>query len=153
MPFSIEPLASADFEQWVALRFQLWPDYPLDEHRRDARELLSRGDRAAALVARSEGALVGFADATVRVDYVNGSSTSPVVFLEGLYVAPQSRGQGIARALCDAIERWGARAGCTEFASDALLENELGRRVHAALGFVETERVVYFLKPIDRDAT
>jgi len=59
----------------------------------------------------------------------------------------------LARGDRAAIERWGARSGCSEFASDALLENELGHSVHEALGFRETERVVYFFKPIDRNAT
>jgi aminoglycoside 6'-N-acetyltransferase I len=153
MQFHIEALARTDAEAWIALRVQLWPEYPLEEHRSDAHEFLARGDRAVVLVAKADGELVGFAEATLRVDYVNGSSSSPVTFLEGLYVAPRYRCQGVARALCGAIERWGSRNGCSEFASDALLDNELGRSVHAALGFRETERVVYFLKPIAHDAT
>lgn len=153
MQFSVEPLTTADSDAWMALRMQLWPHQSLDELRHDRDMLLARGDGAVAFVAKSGGALVGFAEATVRVDFVNGSSTSPVTFLEGLYVVLQCRRQGVARALCSAVERWGATRGCTEFASDALLENEQGHMVHRALGFAETERVVYFLKPIDRDAT
>jgi aminoglycoside 6'-N-acetyltransferase I len=153
MPFSIELLTAADFDAWAALRLQLWPEQSVDELRHDGEALLARGDGAVAFVAKSDGSVVGFAEATLRVDFVNGTSTSPVAFLEGLYVVPQWRRQGAARALCDAIERWGAGRGCTEFASDALLENEQGHNVHVALGFAETERVVYFLKPIVRDAT
>ncbi|HEY1978380.1 MAG TPA: aminoglycoside 6'-N-acetyltransferase [Candidatus Baltobacteraceae bacterium] len=153
MPFSIEALASADFEAWVALQKQLWPQQTLDELRHDARALLTRGKMAAVFVAKADGEVVGFAEATLRVDFVNGTSTSPVTFLEGLYVAPAWRHKGVARALCDAVERWGARNGCTEFASDALVENESGRAVHAALGFAEIESVVYFVKPIEVDAT
>lgn len=153
MPFSVAVLEAADVGEWVELRGQLWPEHPLEEHRRDGEELLARGDRAVVFVAKVDGAVVGFAEATLRVDFVNGSSTSPVTFLEGLYVVPPIRRQGVARALCDAIERWGADRGCSEFASDALLENEQGRDVHLALGFLESERVVYFLKPIHRDAT
>lgn len=153
MPFSVGVLRAADFDAWVALRTQLWPEYPLEEHRRDAGDLLARGDGAVTFVAKSDGLLIGFAEATLRVDFVNGSSTSPVTFLEGLYVVPERRRQGVGRALCRAVAGWGAQRGCTEFASDALLENEQGHAVHRALGFQETERVVYFLKPIDRDAT
>ncbi len=153
MPFSVEPLADADFGAWIELRAQLWPHYPLEEHRADGEGLLARGGGAIVFVAKVDGSVVGFAEATLRVDFVNGSSTSPVTFLEGLYVIPQFRQQGVARALCAAIESWGAGRGCSEFASDALLENEQGQDVHLALGFRETERVVYFLKAIDRDAT
>lgn len=153
MPFSIELLTASDFDAWAALRLQLWPEHSLEELRRDGDALVARRAGAVVFVARTEGALVGFAEATLRVDFVNGTSTSPVTFLEGLYVVPESRRQGVARALCGAVERWGAGRGCTEFASDALLENELGHSVHRALGFAETERVVYFSKPIDRDAS
>jgi aminoglycoside 6'-N-acetyltransferase I len=38
--------------------------------------------------------------------------------------------------------------GCTELASDALLDNQASHAMHEALGFAETERVVYFLKPL-----
>ncbi len=153
MPFSIEPLADADFGAWIELRARLWPDYSLEEHRANGEDLLARGCGAIVFVAKVDGSVEGFAEATLRGDFVNGSSTSPVTFLEGLYVVPRFRRQGFARALCDAIERWGAGRGCSEFASDALLENEQGHHVHLALGFRETERVVYFLKPIDSDAT
>lgn len=152
MQFDVATLTAADVNEWVALRAQLWPDHPIEEHRRDADELLGRGERATVFVAKASDVLIGFAEATLRIDYVNGTSTSPVTFLEGLYVLPQYRRGGVARTLCKAVEDWGSHAGCTEFASDALLENEEGRAVHEALGFRETERVVYFLKPIDPNA-
>ena len=37
-------------------------------------------------------------------------------------------------------------AGWRELASDALLDNEISHSVHRALGFEETERVVFFRK-------
>jgi aminoglycoside 6'-N-acetyltransferase I len=95
-----------------------------------------------------QGEALGFAEASIRVDYVNGTSSSPVAFLEGLYVLPASRGQGIARQLVAGIQRWAEERGCTELASDALLDNQASHAMHEALGFTETERVVYFLKPL-----
>ena len=50
------------------------------------------------------------------------------------------------RALVAAVELWTREQGCTELASDALLDNEASHRAHAACGFEETERVVYFRK-------
>lgn len=71
---------------------------------------------------------------------------SPVAFLEGIYVAAEHRRQGIAARLVDAVAAWATSLGCREFASDAPLENELSQEVHKALGFRETERVVFFRK-------
>lgn len=57
---------------------------------------------------------------------MNGTDSSPVAFLEGLYVAPAGRRQGIA----------------------ALLVDTASHAMHLALGFEETERGVYFRKPL-----
>lgn len=85
-------------------------------------------------------------EAAIRCDYVNGCDTSPVLFLEGIYVVPGMRHQGIARALCTSIEQWGASRGCAEFASDTSIDNVDAQALHRALGFDETERVVFFRK-------
>ena len=92
------------------------------------------------------GQAVGLAEASVRADYVNGAHSSPVAFLEGLYVAPEARRKGIARSLVSAVSQWARGVGCTELASDASLDNESSHAVHLALGFQQTERVVFFRK-------
>ena len=105
--------------------------------------------RYAQFVAYSESNVaLGFVEAAVRTDYVNGTQLSPVAFLEGLYVLPEARRRGVARALVAAVERWALDLGCRELASDASIENELSHTVHRALGFQETERVVFFRRPL-----
>jgi aminoglycoside 6'-N-acetyltransferase I len=141
----VERCTDRDLDDWAGLRCLLWPELGIDESRAEARELLSR--RSVAYLARTPGAgAVGFAEATVRVDYVNGCTTSPVAFLEGIYVIPQFRRRGVARLLTEAVEEWAARMGCSELASDAEIDNVTSRCMHAALGFEETERVVCFRK-------
>ena len=109
--------------------------------------LLNRTEDAIVYLAREEGDdVVTFAEATLRRDYVNGCSTSPVGFLEGVYVKPPYRDRGLAPVLCEALEDWAADLGCIEFASDVLLQNTLGQKVHEALGFEETERVIFYAK-------
>ena len=109
--------------------------------------MLAAPDDTANFIARTDdGVAVGLAEASLRRDYVNGCKTSPVAFLEGIYVAPQHRRSGIAGQLVAAVEDWARAQGCTEFASDAALDNLQSHRMHAALGFEETQRVVYFRK-------
>jgi len=100
--------------------------------------------RYAQFVAYEGSRAVGLAEAALRRDYVNGAESSPVAFLEGLYVTPAERGKGIARSLVQEVMRWARERGCTELASDALLDNTASHAVHRALGFEETERVVFF---------
>lgn len=130
---------------WLKLRQALWPDCTRQEHLSEMSSFCANPERYAQFVAYAKpNAAVGFIEAAVRTDYVNGTRSSPVAFLEGLYVVPAARHQGVARALVAAVERWALDLGCREFASDASIENQLSHTVHRALGFQETERVVFF---------
>ena len=130
--------------RWLALRSRLWPGSEA-EHLRYMADATARRHFVRLAIAPN-GAAVAFVEASKRVDYVNGTNSSPVAFLEGLYVEPASRRNGVARALVAAVEAWAAREGCAELASDSPLENVAAHAVHRALGFAETERVVYFCR-------
>jgi aminoglycoside 6'-N-acetyltransferase I len=142
----IPPAGSTD-PAWLSLRSQLWPHAAESEHLREMADTLARGHFVRLASARN-GPAVGFVEASRRVDYVNGTSSSPVVFLEGLYVAPNARRKGVARALVAEVERWAATLGCRELASDSPIESTVAHATHKALGFEETERVVYFRRPV-----
>lgn len=145
----ILPCTSADQDGWLRLRQALWPDCPEAEHLAEMAGFLREPDKYGQFVAYDEdGQAAGFAEAALRTDYVNGTETSPVAFLEGLYVTPQQRRQGWGRALVDAVTAWAKARGCRELASDALLDNVASHRMHRALGFEETERVVFFRKEL-----
>ncbi|HTS22503.1 MAG TPA: aminoglycoside 6'-N-acetyltransferase [Casimicrobiaceae bacterium] len=133
--------------RWLALRSRLWPDGSETEHLRCMTDVVARG-QFVRLAAEHDGSAIGFVEASIRTDYVNGTASSPVAFLEGLYVEADARRRGVARALVSAVEAWAAAAGCTELASDSPLENSTAHTVHRALGFAETERVVYFCRRI-----
>jgi aminoglycoside 6'-N-acetyltransferase I len=131
---------------WLALRLALWPEENEEGHRRGMADARRRGHLV--LLARDLEGTLGFIEASVRKDYVNGTSGSPVGFLEGLYVVPQSRRRGVARALVERAIAWAREHGCTELASDSLLDNLEAQAVHRAIGFEESERVVYFRRDI-----
>ena len=136
-------------DAWAALRHELWPDATQAEHALEAQDVLqSPGQAAAFLALNTEGMAVAFAEAALRHDYVNGCTTSPVAFLEGIYVRQDYRKQGIARLLCRAVEDWALTLGCTELASDVEIHNGTSQSMHLAIGFEETERVVYYRKPL-----
>jgi aminoglycoside 6'-N-acetyltransferase I len=147
--FIIEKYRSHLFEDWIALRCLLWPDGSEQVRRIEAETFLRRSGRAVVFLARSsQPATIGFAEATLRDDYVNGCVTTPVAFLEGIYVAQGWRRRGVARHLCNAIEGWAAEMGCSELASDTELGNAASQHMHVSLGFQETERVVYYRRLI-----
>lgn len=145
----VEVAISAEDPGWLHMRVSLWPDTAPEAHLSEMADMLAKPDRYAAFLARDPaGTTLGFAEVSLRTEYVNGTSSSPVAFLEGLYVIPDARMRGAARSLVAAGATWGRAQGCTEFASDTAIENRLSRKVHARLGFVETERVVYFTRQL-----
>jgi aminoglycoside 6'-N-acetyltransferase I len=145
--FGVRRAIADDVPAWSAQRAALWPDEDAQVLADEAPAMLD-DDGGAVFVAESEGQIVGFAEAALRHDYVNGTETSPVGFLEGWYVVPAWRGRGVGRALVRAVEGWTREQGCSELASDALLDNTVSHAAHAACGFEETERVVYFRKSL-----
>ena len=145
----IRSASPRDLEDWAALRAELWPDDAIEDHRAEVAEALaSERDLVAYVAEAPDGRLAGFVEAALRHDYVNGCDTSPVAFVEGLYVRPEFRHAQVGRALCDAVADWGRRRGCEELASDALADNLESHAFHKAIGFEETERVVYFRKAL-----
>ncbi len=141
------PLASAEDKDWLQMRCALWPDATRGEHKEEMASFLAAPNKYAQFIARAaSGEALGFVEASIRTDYVNGTEHTPVAFLEGLYVKQAARRGGVGRGLVKAVEHWAKAAGCRELASDASTRNRTSNAVHKQLGFTETERVVYFNK-------
>ena len=132
----------ADLGTWCAMRARLWPD--ADDTAQQLLAQLVEPDGIVLVAFARDGAAVGFAEANLRHDYVNGTQSSPVGYLEGLFVEADWRRHGVGRALVAAVAQWTRERGCSELASDAALDNLVSQAAHLAYGFEETERVVYF---------
>jgi aminoglycoside 6'-N-acetyltransferase I len=150
----------ADADQWQALRSALWPEEEPAVLAADVTRFFATSTRGpgtmpeAVLVAAEAGrspSLVGFAELSRRA-YAEGCVTSPVGFLEGWYVTPGHRRQGIGRALVAAAEAWAMAKGCREFASDAPAENTVSAAAHHALGFDEVVILRCFRKSLPLEA-
>ena len=85
---------------------------------------------------------VAFMSLSLRHDYVEGTDSNPVGYLEGIYVKPDFRERGIASALVDFAKEWAISQGCSELASDCELDNEDSRLFHNNIGFEEANRII-----------
>ena len=130
----------------VGLSLQLWPEHDREEMEQEFRELLQREDAAVFLVLDEKA--VGFAQCQLRQDYVEGTQSSPVGYLEGIFVAEPYRNQGYARDLLTACEAWARGKGCIEFASDCELGNDASLAFHLNVGFEEANRIICFTKKL-----
>ncbi|MBR7173502.1 MAG: GNAT family N-acetyltransferase [Clostridia bacterium] len=137
----------ADAAAVAALACELWPEHPVEEMRSEFESLLAQED-AAVFLYRAQEEAVGFAQCQLRHDYVEGTESSPVGYLEGIYVLEGARRQGVARRLLSACEGWAKAQGCAEFASDYELGNTDSQRFHRAVGFEEANRIVAYVKKL-----
>ncbi len=152
----VRPVYKPDRDEWVRMRTALWPDDGA-EHAEEVAAFFATGTFRwsesflswRVLVAeRPAGGLCGFVETSIR-PHVDGCSAQPVGYVEGWYVDPDVRRQGVGRMLVEAAERWAAAHGCQEMASDAHLGNTVSHEAHKALGFGESERLVHFRKRLD----
>ena len=91
---------------------------------------------------------IGFANISIRHDYVEGCESTPVAYLEGIFVDEKYRNRGYGRQLVKSCEQWARSNNIKEFASDCELTNANSLAFHLAIGFVEANRIICFKKEL-----
>ena len=143
---TIRKATSADVHTLAVLASRMWAPDPAAHEPTFA--ALTGSAEAACFLAYEGATPIGFAQCQLRHDYVEGTETSPVGFLEGVYVEPEHYRRGIARQLVAACEDWARSVGCSEFASDCEIDNTDSIAFHLAIGFEEAGRTIWFNKKL-----
>ena len=108
----VRPLKPSDWEEWLPI----WQGYHLF-YKNDPSEEVTRTTWARffneaepihALVAEQDGHLVG---AVHFLYHRNTWMVAPVCYLQDLFTLPESRGQGVGRALIEAVSAQAKKAG------------------------------------------
>lgn len=136
-----------DLETLAELAALMWRNHAVEELKEEFSAIMANGN-SQFFLKYENGLPVGLAQCQLRHDYVEGTSTSPVGYLEGIFVKEDCRHKGYAKALLAACEAWAKERGCREFASDCELGNEESLRFHHAVGFEEANRIICFTKKL-----
>lgn len=147
MAYSIRRCEFAENAEWARLRHALWPHEALEEHSAEIEDGMLGNVLRGYLAFDLVGEAVGIAEISIR-RYANGSTESPVPFVEGIWISDKHRRHGIGRLLIKKISDDCAAEGFVEMCSDADVTNLVSHRAHESWGFAETERVVYFRKAL-----
>ena len=134
-------------KEWATLATMLFPENSFDEELELHKKILA-SEKEAGFLYQKDNQYVGFMNLSIRNDYVNGTDTSPVAFIEAIYVLPDYRQQGIGREFIKHAERYAGQKGVTQLASDCYVDNYLSKNFHESCGFIEKERVICFVKDI-----
>ena len=137
----IVPVTTENEKDWAALCVALWPD---DNTVEDMLEERNAGELPHEYLYIADDKPVAFISLSLRHDYVEGTDSSPVGYIEGIYVKPECRNKGIAAKLVSFAKEWAISQGCTELASDCELENTASQLFHNNIGFVEAGKIICF---------
>lgn len=144
----IEKAEKSNLHEVTNLALKLWPDNTREKLMEEFENLLN-SKKDIVYLGIVEGNYVGFIHLSIRSDYVEGSNSSPVGYVEGIYVDEEYRNKGISRKLVEAGEYWLKSLGCSQIASDTELENIGSQEFHKRIGFREANRIVSFIKDLN----
>ena len=143
----IRKATEQDVEIIAKLAIQMWETQSIEELAQDFFDEINQKSSAIFLAFVDDSA-VGFAQCGLRHDYVEGTESFLVGYLEGILVEEAYRKKGLARDLLGVCEQWAREQGCTEFASDCELVNEESLKFHLRMGFEEANRIICFTKKL-----
>jgi ribosomal protein S18 acetylase RimI-like enzyme len=143
MPVTIRPVAPGDKAAWSGLFVAYGEFYRTSFSPEVVDEvwqwLLDTQHPVSCMVAEVEGAVVGFAHLR-RQD--NTFTASPNWFLDDLFVAPDHRGHGIARALIREVSRFAAEHGGGQIRWITASDNHAAQALYDSLA-TRTDWVMY----------
>ena len=119
----IKEAKKADSTVLAELALLMWSDNTLSSLKNEFEELAETED-SVCFIKYIDERPIGFAQCQLRRDYVEGTETSPVGYLEGIFILEAYRHHGYAKELLLSCEKWSKEKGCSEFASDCELEND-----------------------------
>lgn len=136
-----------DIHILAEMAVQMWSSHTVDDLENEFAEEIDN-NKSVFFINYSDNLPIGFAQCALRTDYVEGTKSSPVGYLEGIFVESGYRKNGYAKELLLACEIWAKDMGCSEFASDCELDNIESLKFHIAIGFDEANRIICFKKNI-----
>lgn len=146
--FRVRKLEEKDFENWFRLRKHLWDEASDEDHKSEMTDIYEHSETQLVLVAETSGGnLVGFLEASIR-PFVEDCHSENVGYLEGWWIEPEFRRNGIGKSLVKMAENWARSKGCAEMASDSEIGNDLSLTAHLNLGYEETSRLVHLRKDL-----
>lgn len=139
---------ASDIEILAELASELWTEASVRDLTSEFEQLILSSN-ACVFIKYVDNIPIGFAQCQLRYDYVEGACSSPVGYLEGIFIRTEYRHAGHAKQLLEECEKWAKKKGCQQFASDCEIDNSHSIQFHLATGFEEANRIICFIKKIN----
>lgn len=136
-----------DLETLAKLAVMMWQNHSVNELINEFSEIMTN-EKSQFFLKYENDLPIGFAQCQLRYDYVEGTKTTPVGYLEGIFIKEGYRNRGYAKELLSECEVWARSNGCKEFASDCEIDNTDSFYFHKAMNFTEANRIICFTKTL-----
>ena len=143
----VKRAAKKDLDTLVNLAGIMWDRHSVIQLFHEFSEIMAKGDTQFFLKYEDEIA-VGFAQCRLRHDHVKGTKTSPVGYLERVFVKEGYRNKGYAVELLEACEAWAKENGCMELAGDCEIDDKESFVFYTAMNITEANRLICFTKAL-----
>ena len=143
----VQKARKEDLKILANLAVLMWDSHSVSELMAEFSEIISIGKSQFFLKYEND-IPIGFAQCQLRYDYVEGTTTTPVGYLEGVFIKDGYRNKGYAKELLSECEAWAKENGCKEFASDCEINNIDSFQFHKAMNFTEANRIICFTKEL-----
>ena len=136
-----------NIEEIAKLAVLLWTENTVQDLVAEFSDTISK-ENAQFFLTYDQDIPAGFAQCQLRYDYVEGTNSNPVGYLEGIFIKEEFRHKGYAKELLSECEKWAKEKGCKEFSSDCEIDNDSSLGFHMAMGFREANRIICFTKKL-----
>lgn len=147
MAVSVVTVHEGLMEDWSRMRQSVYSGLADDFNEQEMRSFMSDATKECLIVLDERRRSVAMIEVALR-NVVDGCLSSPVGYIEGIFVEESCRRTGLARMLVAKAEAWCKSKNCSEIATDAELENSEAQRFHQHMGFEETYRTVGYRKTL-----
>ena len=145
----LAPITKSDFPLWSQYRTEVYPDISPEHDLKEIESISTSDVWHCWFVETDSGERIGLVELSLR-NIVDGCLSTPVPYLEGLYLIGRERGKGSGARVLELLIQWCRKSGYSELATDTELENTRAQRFYRNLGFEETDRVVEYRLELSR---
>ena len=139
-----------DFSIWKQFREALYKSVDDKFNLEEMDNIFNSKDWHCQFIESEDNKKIGMVEISYR-NIVDGCLSSPVAYLEGIYLQAEYRNQGIGTQVMLMVMQWCSERGFSELATDTGLANNKAQAFYTSLGFEETDRVVEYRIDINHD--
>ena len=125
------------------MREEIYGSLEDEYHKKEMEQIFVSNDWFCYFLTDKSNQILGLVELSLR-NIVDGCLSSPVAYIEGLYLKKEYRSRGLGKEAIRIILNWCIEKGFSELATDTQLTNLKAQHFYKAVGFQETDRVVEF---------